>query len=182
MSTIIVTGASSGIGRAVAEKSLHGGWTVGLIARRIDALDAVANGNPHAYVLPRDVTDSGAVTRAFDTFVQQTGRLDTLFNNAGIFTPAAPIEEVSVDDRLRAINVNLTGMFLCARAAFGAMRAQDPQGGRIINNGSIPARPPRPARVCGDIYNHQAWHHGADKNPRARRRCVQYRCQPDQYW
>lgn len=104
--------------------------------------------------MPRDVTDSGAVTWALDTFVQQTGRLDTLFNNASIFIPAAPIDEVSVDDWLRAINVNLTGMFLCARAAFGAMRARDPQGGQIINNGSISAHAPREGEVIYTANKH----------------------------
>ncbi len=154
MNTIIVTGASGGIGRAVAEKFLDGGWTVGLIARRIDGLNAVAYGNPNAYVLPCDVTDPDAVTQAFDTFTHQAGRLDTLFNNAGIFTPAAPIDEVCVADWMRAVNVNLTGMFLCARAAFGAMRAQQPQGGRIINNGSISAHAPREGAVTYTTTKH----------------------------
>ncbi|WP_375280741.1 SDR family oxidoreductase [Pseudooctadecabacter sp.] len=143
MKTLIVTGASSGIGRAVAEKFLTEGWTVGLVARRAEALETVAAGHDTALVLPCDVTDPQAVAATFKQVQSQTGRLDCLFNNAGIFTPAAPIDEVPVDDWLQAVNVNLTGMFLCARAAFGLMRHQSPHGGRIINNGSISAQTPR---------------------------------------
>ena len=142
MNTIVVTGASSGIGRAVAEKFIAQGWTVGLIARRADALNAVAAHAPNAHVLPCDVTDPSAVETVFDTFTTHAGRIDVLFNNAGIFTPAASIDEVSIDDWSNAVSVNLTGMFLCARAAFKHMRHQHPQGGRIINNGSISAHAP----------------------------------------
>lgn len=139
MNAIIVTGASSGIGRAVAEKFLTEGWDVGLIARRTDALRTIAEPFANAHVLPCDVTDAAAVDASFASFV--AGRpLDVLFNNAGLFTPAAPIDEIPVDDWLQAVNVNLTGMFLCARAAFKHMRAQ---GGRIINNGSVSAHAPR---------------------------------------
>ncbi len=143
MKTIIVTGASSGIGRAVADRFLDGGWMVGLIARREDALNDAAQGRPGAVVLPCDVTDPGAVDAAFATFADRAPHLDVLFNNAGVFTPAAMIDEIAVADWLAAVNVNLTGMFLCARAAFGQMRRQDPRGGRIINNGSISAHAPR---------------------------------------
>ncbi len=143
MHTIVVTGASGGIGRAVAERFLNGGWSVGLVARREDALREVAGQHSNAHVLPCDVTDAQAVENAFETFVQATGCLDVLFNNAGIFTPAAPIDEIPVEDWFAAVNVNLTGMFLCARAAFGQMRHQSPQGGRIINNGSVSAHTPR---------------------------------------
>ena len=154
MKAIIVTGASSGIGRAVAEKFLDEGWNVGLIARRQEALGAVAQNRPNAHVLPCDVTDPSAVAQAFASFHSATNRLDALFNNAGIFTPAAPIDEVSVDDWTRAVSVNLTGMFLCARAAFKHMRAQDPQGGRIINNGSISAHAPREGAVTYTTTKH----------------------------
>lgn len=143
MSAIIVTGASSGIGRAVAEKFVAEGWQVGLVARREVALQEMAGGRENAHVLPCDVTDADAVEDAFQRFAKIAGRLDVLFNNAGIFTPAAPIDEIPVSDWLDAVNVNLTGMFLCARAAFGLMRHQDPQGGRIINNGSVSAHTPR---------------------------------------
>jgi NAD(P)-dependent dehydrogenase (short-subunit alcohol dehydrogenase family) len=154
MKTLIVTGASSGIGRAVACRFLQGGWTVGLVARREEALRDLAEGYPAAHVLPCDVTDPAAVDAAFTAFAAAHGRLDGLFNNAGIFTPAAPINEVPVQDWLDAVNVNLTGMFLCARAAFGQMRHQTPQGGRIINNGSVSAHTPREGSVTYTTTKH----------------------------
>lgn len=142
--TMIVTGASAGIGAAVAARMLAAGWTVGLAARRADHLAKIAA--PHdarAVILPLDVTDADAVEAAFARFASDHGRLDVLFNNAGIFTPTAPLDEIALEDWRRAVDVNLTGMFLCARAAFGLMRRQSPQGGRIINNGSVSAHVPR---------------------------------------
>jgi len=144
MKTAIVTGASAGIGHAVAMALLDAGWTVGLVARRADVLADMARGQARAMALPCDVTDADAVQAMFHDFAAQAGRLDLLFNNAGIFTPAAPLDEISVADWRRAVDVNLTGMFLCARMAFGIMRHQVPQGGRIINNGSVSAHVPRP--------------------------------------
>lgn len=145
MKTIIVTGASAGIGRAVAERMLQDGWTVGLAARRADVLeDMAAEHGARAIPLPLDVTDADAVQVVFHDFAEATGRLDALFNNAGIFTPAAPLDEISLDDWRRAVDVNLTAMFFCARMAFRIMRHQEPQGGRIINNGSVSAHSPRP--------------------------------------
>jgi NAD(P)-dependent dehydrogenase (short-subunit alcohol dehydrogenase family) len=144
MKTAIVTGASAGIGHAVASKLLQAGWTVGLAARRTGPLHAMAEDFGDAAVpLPLDVTDADAVQIAFHDFAERTGRLGCLFNNAGIFTPAAPLDEIAIEDWRRAVDVNLTGMFLCARMAFRIMRRQDPQGGRIINNGSISAHVPR---------------------------------------
>ncbi|EAQ13195.1 NADP-dependent 3-hydroxy acid dehydrogenase YdfG [Maritimibacter alkaliphilus HTCC2654] len=143
MGSILITGASGGIGRACAERFLGAGWTVGLMARRADKLEEIAAGHENAVVLPGDVGDAAAVVTAFAQFADKAGRLDVLFNNAGIFTPAAPIDEISLDDWHRARSVNLDGMFYCARAAFGQMRRQSPQGGRIINNGSISAHSPR---------------------------------------
>jgi len=145
--SILITGASSGIGRATAELFLREGWRVGLLARRAGALEEVAAGQAGAVVLPADVTDPAAVEAAFATFTRTAGRLDVLFNNAGIFTPPGTIDEIALDDWFRAVNVNLNGMFLAARSAFAAMRAQDPQGGRIINNGSIASHVPRPHSV-----------------------------------
>jgi len=154
MSTILITGASSGIGRACAEAFLDAGWQVGLLARREDALQEVAAGRDTAHVLPADVTDAVQVDAAFESFIGRAGRLDVLFNNAGMFGPAAPIDEVSLDDWEQVLRVNLHGMFLCARAAFGAMRRQEPQGGRIINNGSISAHVPRDGSVCYTVTKH----------------------------
>jgi len=148
--SILITGASGGIGRAVAELMGANGWRVGLVARREAALREVAAGLENAVILPADVTDPEAVERAFTTF----GRIDVLFNNAGIFTPAASIDEVTLENWQAALDVNLTGMFLCARAAFARMRAQDPQGGRIINNGSISAHSPRAGSVTYTTTKH----------------------------
>ena len=142
--SIIITGASAGIGRETAARFLAAGWQVGLIARRRKALEELAAGNPNAHVLPADVTDADAVDGAFDAFVARAGRLDVLFNNAGIFVPGAVFDEIPLADWQQSVDVNLTGMFLCARKAFSIMRRQDPQGGRIINNGSVSAQAPRP--------------------------------------
>ncbi|GAB4536862.1 MAG: SDR family oxidoreductase [Ruegeria sp.] len=147
MKTIIVTGASSGIGRATAELFLDQGWQVGLLARSSGKLSQMAAARENAIPLVADVTDPQAVSAAFDEFQAKAGRLDVLFNNAGVFAPAGTIDEIALDDWYQSVNVNLNGMFLCARAAFGAMRRQSPQGGRIINNGSIAAHVPRPNSV-----------------------------------
>lgn len=152
MPSIIVTGASAGIGRAVAEHFANAGWTVGLIARRAGALAEMAR--PGMVPLPADVTDAQAVETAFAQFIASTGRLDVLFNNAGIFTPAGPIDQISLANWQKSLDVNLTGMFLCARSAFAQMRVQDPQGGRIINNGSISATTPRAGSVCYTATKH----------------------------
>jgi NAD(P)-dependent dehydrogenase (short-subunit alcohol dehydrogenase family) len=154
MKTAIVTGASGGIGRAVAERLLGAGWQVGLIARREDRLQAMAAQHPGAMALVADVTDPAQVEAAFAGFAARHPRLDLLFNNAGIFTPPAPIDEIPVSDWMQAVGVNLTGMFLCARAAFGAIRRQSPQGGRIINNGSISAHVPREGSVTYTATKH----------------------------
>ena len=151
---ILITGASSGIGRAVAGEFLAKGWTVGLLARRADALAEIAAAHGTAVALPADVTDPEAVEKAFDRFAEAAGRLDVLFNNAGIFGVAGPIDEVPVETWLDVVNVNLTGMFLCARQAFRHMRLQAPQGGRIINNGSISAHVPREGSVCYTSTKH----------------------------
>ena len=140
---IAITGAGSGIGRTTARLFLTAGWQVALIGRRSDALEETAMGH-EALILPCDVGQSDAVDAAFATLGQRWGRLDVLFNNAGISLKGAPIDEIPVKDWLNLCQVNITGMFLCARAAYGLMRHQTPQGGRIINNGSISAQVPRP--------------------------------------
>ena len=148
MKSIIVTGASSGIGRATAEHFLNEGWRVGLIARRADVLTEITHAN--AVLMPCDVTDEAPVDAAFAEF----GHLDVLFNNAGMFGPQTTIDQIALADWRKVVDVNLTGMFLCARAAFRQMRHQDPQGGRIINNGSISAHSPREGSVCYTTTKH----------------------------
>ncbi len=143
MQTIIITGAGSGIGRATAQAFLAAGWRVGLIGRRAEALEETAEGHDAALVLPCDVTDEGQVADAFGKATAVWGRLDAIFNNAGMGLTGAPIDEIAVDDWRKLIDVNVTGSFIVARAAFGTMRHQNPQGGRIINNGSISAYVPR---------------------------------------
>ncbi len=142
--SIVITGAGSGIGRVTAQAFLKDGWRVALVGRREAPLRESANGDPNALVLPFDVSQPEAVDQGFAEVAQSWGRVDALFNNAGIFTRGAPIDEIPVEDWMQLCAVNITGMFLCARAAFGQMRRQDPQGGRIINNGSISAHVPRP--------------------------------------
>ena len=147
MKTILITGAGSGIGRATAQGFLAAGWAVGLIGRRKAALLETAAGHDKALILPCDVTKPAEVDATFATAAARWGHLDVLFNNAGMAAKAAPIDEIPVETWLEVLGVNVTGMFLCARAAFGQMRHQSPQGGRIINNGSISAYAPRPGSV-----------------------------------
>ncbi len=146
----LVTGAGSGIGRASALALLADGWQVALVGRRREALEETASqsgAGAQALVVPCDVSRPSAVDAAFAATVEQFGRLDMLFNNAGTNVTAKPIDELTVDEWDAVISVNLHGAFLCARAAFAQMRGQDPQGGRIINNGSISAHVPRPGSV-----------------------------------
>lgn len=154
MKSILITGASSGIGRATAEVFLQAGWRVGVLARREDPLNALAAEYEAAVPIVADVTDAGAINHAVAGFAQEAGHLDVLFNNAGVFTPAGLIDEISVEDWTSAVDVNLTGMFLSARAAFRVMRHQTPQGGRIINNGSISAHAPRPGSITYTTTKH----------------------------
>ncbi len=153
MRCALVTGAGSGIGRASARALMAAGWRVALVGRRVEALRETAGDAP-ALVLPCDVTDAGAVEAAFAALGAEWGRLDLLFNNAGIAAKAAPIDEIPVADWLAVNATNVTGMFLCARAAFGMMRRQSPQGGRIINNGSISAHVPRPGSAPYTMSKH----------------------------
>ncbi len=154
MKTILITGASSGIGKATADTFLDAGWRVGLIARRAAPLLAMAEAHENAIALPADVTDAAAMADAFSSFVKAAGRLDVLFNNAGIFGPMGPIDEVPLEKFEEVLNVNVRGMFIAAQLAFGQMRRQSPQGGRIINNGSLSAHNPRPGSVCYTTSKH----------------------------
>lgn len=152
--TIIITGASSGIGKETALKFLDEGWLVGLLARSAEPLQALADGHENAVVLAADVTDVAAVDGAFAKFTDQAGQLDVIFNNAGRGAPPSTIDEIDPDVWKSVVDVNLSGMFNCARAAFRHMRHQDPQGGRIINNGSISAILPRPGSVPYTVTKH----------------------------
>lgn len=144
----IVTGAGSGIGRAVALALLRNGYAVALAGRRAENLAETAKlageFRPNAMPIVTDVTDETAVRQLFDQVMAQHGRLDLLFNNAGQGAPPVPLDELRFDKWQQVVNVNLTGVFLCTREAFRAMKAQSPRGGRIINNGSISATTPRP--------------------------------------
>lgn len=152
--TILVTGAGSGIGRATARAFLAQGWRVALLGRRRERLEEAAAGDARALILTADVGDADQVEAAFAVVKAAWGRLDVLFNNAGQSAPAAPIDEIPVAQWLAVNSANITGMFLCARAAFGLMRHQSPQGGRIINNGSISAHVPRPGSVPYTMSKH----------------------------
>ena len=141
----IVTGAGSGIGKASALALIAAGYSVALAGRRVDKLEQVAaEAGAAALAVPTDVTDPVSVQQLFDTTTQRFGRLDVLFNNAGMGAPAVPLEDLTFAQWTAVVNVNLTGVFLCTQAAFRVMKAQSPPGGRIINNGSISAQVPRP--------------------------------------
>jgi NAD(P)-dependent dehydrogenase (short-subunit alcohol dehydrogenase family) len=143
----IVTGAGSGVGRAAALALARAGWAVVLAGRRKDALDetaALAPAGARLLAVPTDVSDQASVTALFAATKQAFGRLDLLFNNAGTNVPGTPFEDLTLEQWNGVVAVNLTGAFLCAQAAFRMMKEQVPQGGRIINNGSISAHTPRP--------------------------------------
>jgi NAD(P)-dependent dehydrogenase (short-subunit alcohol dehydrogenase family) len=150
----IVTGAGSGLGRVIARGLLADGWSVGLAGRRADPLAETADGSAEALAVPTDVGDPVSVDALFRAVVQRWGRLDLLINNAGGFGPGGTPDEIDVDAWLATVTTNLTGSFLCARAAFSIMRGQDPQGGRIINNGSISAHTPRPGSIAYTSTKH----------------------------
>jgi NAD(P)-dependent dehydrogenase (short-subunit alcohol dehydrogenase family) len=144
----LVTGAGSGIGKAAALALAQAGYVTVLAGRRREPLTATAREAAapaeRTLVAPTDVTDAAAVEALFATIKDRFGRLDLLFNNAGVNAPAVPIEELPVEKWTAVIAANVTGVFLCTRAAFALMKDQTPRGGRIINNGSIGAHTPRP--------------------------------------
>ena len=146
--TAIITGASAGIGKAVAQKFLRAGWNVVLAGRRAELLDAAiaqaADAPGRGLAVPADVTDPASVRNLFARTREAFGRLDALFNNAGVNAPGIPLEELTFEQWKAVVDTNLTGMFLCTQQAFLLMKDQSPRGGRIINNGSISAHAPRP--------------------------------------
>ncbi|MGD6751617.1 SDR family oxidoreductase [Streptomyces sp. BH105] len=155
--TAVVTGAGSGIGRAVALELLRAGWRVALAGRRAETLEATAALAPDAesLVVRADVSRPEDVTALFAAAGERFGRLDLLFNNAGTFGPGGVgIEDLEYDAWRQVVDVNLNGAFLCAQAAFRRMKEQDPQGGRIINNGSISAHAPRPRSIAYTTTKH----------------------------
>ena len=158
----LVTGAGSGIGRACATALLHDGWRVVFAGRRVDRLQSAiaAAGDPFGDIASRalaigvDVSDEAAVAALFDAVRSRYGRLDLLFNNAGIFLPGATPDELSAADWRRAVDTNFNGAFFCLSQAFRLMREQHPQGGRIVNNGSISAHAPRPGSIAYTATKH----------------------------
>jgi NAD(P)-dependent dehydrogenase (short-subunit alcohol dehydrogenase family) len=153
--TAIITGAGSGIGRAVALELAAQGWAVTLAGRRTDPLrETAAQAESPTLVVPTDVTDPQAVDNLFRAATEKWGRVDLLFNNAGIFPPALPLEDMPPTTWREVVDVNLSGMFYCLQSAFRAMKAQSPKGGRIINNGSISAQVPRPNSAAYTATKH----------------------------
>jgi len=167
----LVTGAGTGIGKAVAHGLLTAGYTTVFTGRRKEVLDDAVNEAPSgggaATAFACDVANENAVDALFDSIEQNHGRLDVLFNNAGLGLTSATIDEIDPAEWRKIIGVNLTGSFLCARRAFALMRKQDPMGGRIINNGSI--------------HGFQTRHNRAHQNNLARRPSIQHRLQPDRH-
>jgi NAD(P)-dependent dehydrogenase (short-subunit alcohol dehydrogenase family) len=156
VSASVITGAGSGIGRQVAVELASLGHRLVLAGRRADALAETTGlcGSAETIAVPTDVRDPAAVDALFARAIEAFGRVDLLFNNAGMSGPWGQIDEIEPADWADVIDTNLTGSFLCARAAFRAMRSQDPQGGRIINNGSISAHVPRPGTIAYSASKH----------------------------
>ena len=153
----IVTGAGTGVGKSAALALLGDGYRVVLAGRRREPLEAVAGNDAargKALVVPTNVADPAAVKGLFDATLAAWGRVDVLFNNAGMGAPAVPIDELSLDQWRAVVDVNLNGMFYCLQQAFRVMKAQDPRGGRIINNGSISAHAPRPFSIAYTATKH----------------------------
>jgi NAD(P)-dependent dehydrogenase (short-subunit alcohol dehydrogenase family) len=154
----VVTGGGSGLGRSIARTLLAGGWLVAVAGRREPGLrDTIAPGDwqpASALAVATDVTEPGSVAALFAAVADRWGRLDLLVNNAGVFGPGGAVDELSVEQWRAGIDTNLTGSFLCAQHAVRMMKAQDPRGGRIINNGSISAHTPRPRSVAYTAAKH----------------------------
>jgi len=152
----IVTGAGTGVGKAASVALAGAGWKVVLSGRRREPLDEVAAqiGAGNTLVVPTDVTDPESIKALFDATVERFGRLDMIFNNAGIGAPAVPLEDLPLETWRQVVDTNLTAIFLCTQHAFRIMRDQSPRGGRIINNGSISAYAPRPNSIAYTATKH----------------------------
>ena len=153
----IVTGAGSGIGKSAALALLKDGYYVGLVGRRKDMLEKTAAesaANDRALVLAADITQDADVEKVFSEVKSKFGRLDVLFNNAGMGAPAVPMEDLPIEKFREVVNINLVAMFMCTQHAIRMMKAQDPKGGRIINNGSLSAHAPRPMSVAYTATKH----------------------------
>ncbi len=154
----LVTGAGSGVGKAAALALLGAGWRVALVGRRSEPLQEVVQASGVAadryLVVPGDVSNEDSVQAMFANVASHFGRLDLLFNNAGVNAPGVPLEDLSLEQWQNVVDINLTGMFLCTREAFRVMKAQTPRGGRIINNGSISATTPRPNSIAYTATKH----------------------------
>ncbi|HNW02194.1 MAG TPA: SDR family oxidoreductase [Burkholderiaceae bacterium] len=153
----IVTGAGSGIGKAAALALIKDGYRVVLAGRRLDPLtEVIAEGGApeRALAVSADVSDPASVKALFEAAVTAFGRVDLLFNNAGVNAPGIPLEDLTVEQWKNVVDINLTGMFLCIQQAFRVMKAQSPRGGRIINNGSISATTPRPNSIAYTATKH----------------------------
>lgn len=151
----VVTGAGSGIGKGVALAMAAAGWRVVAAGRRREALEqTAAEARGEVTVVPADVCSPESVAALFDAAVARHGRIDVLFNNAGSAAPPTPLEDLPLDTWRKVIDTNLTGLFLCTQAAFRVMKAQQPRGGRIINNGSIASETPRPNMAAYTASKH----------------------------
>ena len=150
----LVTGAGTGIGKAAALAMLKDGYRVALVGRRKELLEKTASGFDHAMVLPGDITKQEVVKAIFAKVKERWGRLDVLFNNAGMGAPAVPMEDLPYETWKAVVDINLNAMFLCSQEAVRIMKAQQPKGGRIINNGSISAHAPRPNTIAYTATKH----------------------------
>ena len=154
----LITGGGSGIGAEVARVLASAGWKVVIAGRRQDVLDSLAakigNSSGEVIAISADVTDEVSVKKLFTEIEKKFGRLDLLFNNAGTVAPAVEIDQLALSDWNKVVDVNLTGVFLCTREAFAIMRNQNPQGGRIINNGSVSSYAPRPLSIAYTATKH----------------------------
>jgi NAD(P)-dependent dehydrogenase (short-subunit alcohol dehydrogenase family) len=153
----IITGAGSGVGKAAALAFLKDGWQVALAGRRKDVLEQTAKDSgagERALCVPTDVSKQDSVKALFAAVKQKWGRVDVVFNNAGVNAPGTSLEELSLEKWQNVVDINLTGMFICMQEAFKAMKDQNPRGGRIINNGSISAHAPRPGSVAYTATKH----------------------------